>query len=272
MRIKRRYKITIEDESRLETLARWSLTPRMIALLTGVAVVGIFIIGFIFVLLTPAKQLIPGYYRPSQRAASEEALLKVDSIRDAYRANDIYMANLLAVLDSERTPTDSVAAGHHNATATQDSLLPTSAEETQFIRAMQEREKFNISILAPMAAEGMLFYPVADTGVVTQDSRDSYSTKIAIAKGTEIMALADGVALAVYGDPFHGGYSIILQHPNGFVSRYSGLGTPLVGQSDMVAGGGIIALAPNTPASKSQYINVEMWHNGNPLVPYRYVK
>ena len=38
-----------------------------------------------------------------------------------------------------------------------DSLLAASEAEMQFVRSYEEEERFNISVLAPIAAEGMVF-------------------------------------------------------------------------------------------------------------------
>lgn len=238
----------------------------------AVALLCALVIGFLFVLLTPAKQLIPGYYRPSEREASEVALLRIDSIRRAYERNDAYLSNILTLFDTDRAPlADSLSASGRINDLTPDSLLPVSAEESKFAHMMQQREKFNITVMAPLAAEGMLFYPVCESGVVTADSRESEKVRMALPDEAAVMALADGAVMAVYGSPFAGGYSVIMQHPNGFASRYSGLGTLFAGQGDLITGGQIIGLGPKEGGSKPALLSIEIWHNGNPLLPYKYI-
>lgn len=272
MKTRRKYRLSLEDESRLEKIGEWSFTPRAILPAAAGLFVAAVVIGFLVVLLTPAKQLIPGYYRPSERAATEEAMLRLDSIREVYERNNAYLTNLMTILNSDRTAAvDTPAAAAPVTPLTPDSLLPASREESRFVRMMQEREKFNISVLAPMAAEGMLFYPVCDQGIVTADSRSAFRSLIAAPADAALMALADGSVVAVYGTPSGKGYSVILQHPNGFVSRYSGLASPMAGQGDVVAGGQIIGLAPPPKAGKPALVGIEIWHNGNPLVPYQYI-
>lgn len=135
---------------------------------------------------------------------------------------------------------------------------------------MQEREKFNI-VKASMAAEGMLFYPVSNEGIVTGASRNAYAAEIAMPVDASVMAMADGVVIATYFDPQSKGYAIIMQHDNGFVSRYSALRTLMVKQSESVPGGKVIALSPLPPAGKSSQIKVEIWHNGIHVKPYEFI-
>lgn len=267
----KKFKIIIEDESRLQNVASWSLSPAKIALLIALAIILMLVVGYLFVLLTPAKNLIPGYFRASQRAATEQALLRADSLMDNWRRNEIYLQNLRQVFDIQRLPSDSLNASRNTESFSPDSLMPASAEEQRFAKMMQDREKFNVSVKASLSAEGMLFYPVSDEGVITLNSRDSYSAHVAMPADGTVMSIADGSILACYYDNASNGYALILQHDNGFVSRYAGLGTPLVGQSDIVSGGQVLSLSPKAPAGHPAEIIVELWHNGNALKTYEYI-
>lgn len=164
MRPRRILKISLTDEARLQTLGSVTLTPFKMIAGVGLILLIVLIIGYLFVLLTPVKNLIPGYFRESQRAATEEALLRVDSLREAYLRNEAYMANVNEILNIDRKPRPELQASSSSAAVAADSLLPPSPQETGFVRMMQEREKFNIAIVAPMSAEGMLFHPVTDDG------------------------------------------------------------------------------------------------------------
>lgn len=68
-----------------------------------------------------------------------------------------------------------------------------------------------------------------------------------------------------------GGAAVIIQHAKGFLSRCSRLGTILVEPGDFVSGGQIIAITTSGNSRNNQRINIEMWHNGNELVPYDYL-
>lgn len=271
MRPKRIFKISLTDEARLQTIASFSLSPLRAALIIIAALVVMVIIGFLAVVITPLKAWVPGYFRESQRVETQEALLRVDSIRALYLRNEQYIANLNTVLNTSR-PSAPVSSDTLSPLPDAiESLLPASPQEKAFVTKMQESEKFNISVAAPMAAEGMLFYPVTEEGIFTSDSRESRKARIILPEGSSVMAVADGVVLASYFDHSVSGYNVLVQHDNGFVSRYVGIGSPLIGESELVRGGQILSLPPYPAAGRPAEVCVQLWHDTSPLIPYDYI-
>ena len=45
----------------------------------------------------------------------------------------------------------------------------------------------------------------------------------------------------------------------------------MVSAGDAVTGGQVIALAPSPRCKGKRYVEVMMWHNGLPLIPYEYI-
>ena len=271
MKPRRIIKLTLSDESRLQQIGSVTITPLKGIVACLVVMLTILAVGFLLVLLTPLKTLIPGYFRESERAATEQALLRVDSIREAYRRNEAYVANIHERLNTTRAPKAAQSSASAPRPIAADSLLPPSAAETSFARVMQEREKFNISVVAPMAAEGMLFYPVSDEGIVTHLSRNARQARVSLPAGASVMSVADGVVIASYAGVTPRSHTLIVQHDNGFVSRYSGLGSPLVGEGEFVLGGQVLCQSPSAPSGRPIEIVVELWHNTVPLIPYDYI-
>ncbi len=260
----------IEDESRLEKIGQFSFTPRGLCIAGVCIIICSIIIGFVFVVLTPVKRLIPGYYQPSQRAASEEALTRLDSIIDAYRRNEAYLSNVIDIINNHNR--DTVMEVPQPGSLTPDSLLPTSNQELRFNREMQQREKFNISIVAPLVAEGMLFYPVNRDALISNDSRYSETADIILPAQSDILAVTDGTVIDVSGSyNSNNGHTIVIQHNNGFISKYSGLGKILVESGDNVPGGKVIATSPTPGGKKPVSVRLRMWHNGTPIIPYNYI-
>lgn len=270
MRHAKVYRITVEDESRLQTIVSKSLTPMgLLGLGCSLLAVSV-LLGFLLVWLTPIKHLLPGYLRESQRAASVEAIVRLDSLQDAYIRNEVYIANILSLLDTHRKPSDSVTAVNRTLFVS-DSLLGRSAEETRFAKMMREREKFNISLLASMAAEGILLYPVCDESFISPDSRDAFEVEMQLPAGANLMALADGVIIDAYYDIRTNSYIVITQHDNGFISRIIGLGDLMVGRGDKVQGGEILCSAPRMKSKLPIKAFISLWHNGTPVKPYDYI-
>ncbi len=271
MKIKKLYKFSIVDESKLMPVFSGTLTPWRIFFLFLGSLLFILFTGFLLVLLTPAKNFIPGYFSNSERAMAEDAILKVARMQEQYFANEAYLENLRDVMNPHRKSVDSLEAVAKSLEVSPESLMSTSPEEKNFVKKMQQREKFNISVQSSMAAEGMLFYPISEDGIQSQTSRDSYKAEMILPVNTSVMSLADGVILASFYDKNSGGNSVIIQHDNGFASRYSGLGTLLASQGDKIFGGEILSLSRASGAKSPSKVIVELWYNGVPLKPYGYI-
>lgn len=271
MRRHRKFRIRLEDESRLETLADFSLSRPKLWLAAFAALTLAVVLGGLLVAVTPLRELLPGYMKQSERAATEDNILRLDSILNAYSRNQNYIDNILRVTDTSRSPSDSVPAPANLRELSPDSLLPASGLEHKFVSAMEEREKFNISVLAPLAADGMIFSPVSQSGVFTEASRREQRGVVVLADSEAPQAVADGSVVATYYSPADHGYVMIMQHARGFLSRYSRLGNPLASPGDLLTAGQIVSLPPAADAKGVRKVELMMWHNGLPLVPYDYI-
>ncbi|MDE6291308.1 MAG: M23 family metallopeptidase [Muribaculaceae bacterium] len=271
MKAKKRYRIAIEDESRLRQVASICVSPARLWIGIIAAVVLLVAFTAIIIMATPIRTLMPGYLKKGERTEAKEGLLRIDSIRNAYAVNNLYLSNILTVLDTDRTPTDSLLNETTPNELPPDSLLPTSPKEIEFITRMKDREQFNVSILAPLAADQLRIYPVAAGATIAEQSSGATKPRILTAKESPVMAAADGRVLAIQNPAPEGGSAIVIQHDNGFASRYSHLGTPAIAPGAHVDGGSVIAHGASGGAIGSGYFFMEMWYDGNPVEPARYL-
>ena len=271
MKHRSKFRITITDEAHLRTVADASFSPSSLILIGVACVVAALILAGVIVMVTPLRTLLPGYLKEAQRSATEDNLMRLDSLSSAYEKNQAFIDNYLRVTDIERKPVDSIAVNAAALTLAPDSLLPPSKRERQFNAAMEERERFNISVLAPLEADGMMFAPVSDQGVFTAASRSSEKGEVLLPQGAPVCAVADGTVLTAYYSPAARGYVAILQHARGFVTAYSRLGSLMVSPGDIVNAGQAISLPPAPSATGKRTVEIMMWHNGMPVIPFNYV-
>ncbi|MCM1378446.1 MAG: M23 family metallopeptidase [Clostridium sp.] len=266
-RARKDYWLSLDDESRLERVGHMRLTLSRLILGGLIFLAVSILLGSIIVLTTPLKALLPGYLKENERTLGEEALMRLDSLRTVSARNEQYLKNLQTVLDIRRSPrADSLEMARKANHLTADSLLPTSREERDFVKRMREKEKYNVSVLAPLAADGLIFYPVNGEGIVASASRDSYRSEIVIPRGGTVSAIADGSVLSVVRS---GQLStVIIQHPRGFVSRYSGMAMVVIDEGDMVYGGQALG---HSPSGGKSSVGLELWHEGTRLKPYEYL-
>lgn len=266
-----KYRIRIENESRIENVADFSVSRPMMWAAGIISLVVMLLIAGALIMFSPLRTLLPGYMKQSERSATEDNILRLDSILGVYENNQKYLDNVLRAFDTGRIPSDSAAISSNIRELSPDSLLPPAPLEQKFVSAMEERERFNISVLAPLAADGIMFSSLGDNALYTTASRNSETGKVVIAQNEAVRCVADGTVLASYYSPSEKGYVVIIQHARGFVTRCSKLGTPMVDTGDAVMSGQILSLAPAPDSRGQRIVEIRMWHNGLPIVPYQYI-
>lgn len=274
MKTRKRYTITIEDESRLEKIVRISASPGKYILAATVAGICLMGVGALFVGFSPVKNILPGYLKDSERTANELQHMRLDSLQQIYETNASYINNMMDVINKASSDGKSAVGevSQIDVPLSPDSILPTSPEERKFLAMMREREKYNISVIAPLAAESLMFSTVNDESVFAEKTKDSTKAEIILGKGATVAAIADGRVISVSQSVKEGGgYAIVIQHQKGFLSRCNRLGTILIEPGDLVTGGQVIALTASGNARRNEIISIEMWHNGNRLIPYEYL-
>ena len=269
MKLRTRFKLTVEDESTLENRLTVSASVLKWVLVGVAGMLLAMTCGAFLLLVSPAKRLLPGYLKESERAASEMQHLRLDSLHNAFLNNERYIDNVMEILEGRPISPDTAARIPSSGS---DSLLPPSVEERRFVSLIRDREKYNVSVIAPLTAESMMFNPINDESVISKASKGKRKAEIILAKGSTVAAIADGRVISVSQSVREGGGSaVIIQHPKGFLSRCSRLGSVLVEVGDEVSGGQIIAVQNTTNALKEEIVSVELWHNGTPLSPSDYI-
>lgn len=271
MKKTRKYRLSVEDESRLRNVA--SVSMRLWQWIAAGVIffsICLFMAGML-IYLTPLRGILPGYMKQGERAATEVGILRLDSLTEAYRRNEAYLNNVMTVLNTDRTPAETSSEPPATNMLAADSLTEASDMERKFVAEVREREKYNISVVAPLAADAMMFVPVSEQSVISSSTRGSHRAHVILARGEAPASIADGRVVGIFASPGQSGYTMMIQHAKGFLSSYSRLGMPLAGIGDEVTGGQAIALPADGSGISGSDIYLCMWHNGTPLIPYEYV-
>lgn len=245
----------------------WSIRmtrPRVIlgslAIIAGMAALLWVIFAF-----TPMRQLLPGALRGNLRNQYLETALRLDSLEQSAKINQAYIDNIVAILNDE-LPSDSIKEIAEAQVILSDSLLAASEAEQRFVEQYRDEERFNLSVLSPIAAEGMVFSSPASVGAEITDISD-------VVPGVSIAAHGQTPASAVYRGTIlttttlaDGTTTVVIQHPNDFISVYSGLSDIYVSRGKKVLAGQRIGAG-----SSGSPVVYELWHNGSPLNPRDYI-
>lgn len=245
----------------------WSIRmTRLRVVLATIAVVAAFVaLIWAIIAFTPMRQLLPGALKGDLRAKYLETALRLDSLEQAARINNAYLDNIVAIM-SDDIPEDSVRAIAVEQIYSADSLLAATEAERLFVSRYEEEERFNLSVLAPIAAEGLIFTsPVASGCEVAPTGDVAKSIALSVAKNLPVSAIYRGTVVDVYCRN-DGLFNVIVQHPNDFVSVYNGIGEAFANKGKKVDGGQALG---QTPATGIIYF--ELWHNGSPLDSRDYI-
>ncbi|MCH5225838.1 MAG: M23 family metallopeptidase [Muribaculaceae bacterium] len=267
----KKYRLTLEDESSLEKKVNLSLSFFAIILLGVAFLVVAGALGIFVFASSPMKNRLPGYLKESERTATEEQHLRLDSLVQVYEINEAYISGILNALNpSEETPWR--AMDHKPHPLTLDSLKPASPEERRFMERIRERDKYDIDYSSPSPSQTLMFGNVYKGAVISQDSRESQVADIILPKGAPVAAVAEGKVISVATSPKNSGaFEVIIQHPKGFLSKTGRLSRLLVRPGDIVAAGQIIATGAAREGLKGNHVSLQLWHDGDPLIPSRFL-
>lgn len=244
----------------------WSIHMTRPKAILGLCVVVAAIAALITVifLFTPVRRLLPGQMAGDLRTGYIDMTVRLDSLAETARVNDAYIRNIATVLAGDPTCNPDTVTTGEGPLPYPDSILRASEAEKEFARRYEQTERYNLSVLAPLAADGMVFgsptggtvsYSELATGGVMLQGPGSFAL-CAVYRGTVVACMSDA----------HGRYTLVIQHPNDFVTIYTGLGQVYVNRGSRVVAGQRIGAA-----IAGQGVEFEFCHNGTMLDPADYL-
>lgn len=263
----RRYRLDFIAENTFNRVWSLSFSRARVVIVSLTVVAAIAALMFVIVFFTPIRKLLPGRLEGDLRSRYVDMAMRLDSLEQHSSANDRYIENLRLILsgDIDSVP-PAVIPVPAMTKAMADSMLAPSEAERNFVNLYEASDRFNLSVLTPIAAEGMVFYspvPGALVDPVMGDGDRSVSFTqpddlpvSAIYRGTVVSAFAGADGLT----------TVIVQHPNDFISIYSGLNKCFTAPGARLSAGERIGHSgSDTP------FTFELWHSGSPTVPSDYI-
>lgn len=262
------YRLTIEDENRLVNVWNVRFTQNVLYLLLFGILLLFIIISCCLVAFSPIRNLLPGYMKTGEREQMVRALMRIDSLEEGYKEREGFIKNVISILDSGRAVASSNTMMPVNMRELEiDLLKDASEEEKAFVKMMDERERYNLSVLNPAAADGLLFVDIAPGSIVSETTKGKPFVEVIIPKGSDIYADADGTVTECRYTSAHRGYEIEIHHARGYMTHYYGVGTPLVRKGEKVSAGQAIASSSDKRGIGNTKINLEIWRDGEALLP-----
>lgn len=270
-KIRKKYRLSFISDNTFNEIWSIKLSRTKVVISVIVLIFSIATIISTIIVGTPLKTLLPGYLKSDLRKGNVTNILRIDSLERNIIDNTLYLNNIKDILTDNISP-DSLKSAQLLSEIPLDSLKVATDREKEFIKQFDEKEKFNLSILTPLAAEGIVFSTPVLGGVILPYP-DNYSfnngINIQTPKSAPVSAIYDGTVI----DKYYGiesGLSIAIQHPNGFISKYTGLSAPFISKGDKVTAGQRIATVDESE-NKLNIFTFELWHEGLPVNPKEYI-
>lgn len=265
-----RYRLDFIAENTFNRVWTLRFSRARLFFFTAMVIAAIAALMFVILFLTPVKRYMPGVLEGDLRLRYVDLALKLDSLENRNSANDRYMANLRTILFDQGSSASADSAQSRQTVEYSpqqaDSMLQASDAERRFVQKYEAAERFNLSVLTPIAAESMAFYSPVD-GAVYEPVLSADNTTVEFNESgiLAISAAYRGTVIGVY-DESDGRRTVIVQHPNDFISIYHGLADCFTRTGSKVKAGERLG-----HSGKGKNFGFELWHNGSATNPTDYI-
>ena len=230
----------------------------------------------VIIIATPIRYYLPGYLDSEIRERALRSAIKADSLQQQLNYQEVYISNLRDIFSGVRQ-IDSVKMVDTISISENDPLLLKSDLEKEYIQRYEDAEKYNLSALSSPAAnpmEGLVFFtPVK--GIISDrfnQTGDHFGLAIKTAPKETVLATLEGSVIFA-GYDLKTGYTIQLQHKNGFISIYKNNTMLLKKMGDKVRTGEAIAMIQDDQKGErpEALFEFELWYRGNAVNPENYI-
>ena len=274
-RLKYKYKLTVINETSYEEVFNFRLSQLHVLTALSVLAVILVVLTILLIAFTDLREFIPGYPDGNMRQMIAQNALRVDSLENELLKRDRFFKSIRLVLNGGDT-TSLERSREDTARYRNDTIrFQISEQENEFRAAIEERERFNLSLgMKEQNHDYYHFFPPVE-GIVTQsfdEKKRHYGTDIVAKANAKVAAVLDGVV--IFTDwTVKTGYVIQVQHTNDLISVYKHNSILLKKQGDYVRAGEVLGVVGNTgEESSGPHLHFELWRAGNPLNPENFIK
>ena len=274
-RLKYKYKLSVINETSYEEVFNFRLSQLHVLTALSVLAVILVVLTILLIAFTDLREFIPGFPDGNMRQMIAQNALRVDSLENELLKRDRFFKSIRLVLNGGDT-TSLERSREDTARYRNDTIrFQISEQENEFRAAIEERERFNLSLgMKEQNHDYYHFFPPVE-GIVTQsfdEKKRHYGTDIVAKANAKVAAVLDGVV--IFTDwTVKTGYVIQVQHTNDLISVYKHNSILLKKQGDYVRAGEVLGVVGNTgEESSGPHLHFELWRAGNPLNPENFIK
>jgi murein DD-endopeptidase MepM/ murein hydrolase activator NlpD len=271
-----KYRLSVMNENTLEQV--WNIRASIFSGVVLLGVFAVFLIGItsFIIIATPIRYYLPGYLDAEVREKAIRSAIRVDSLQQQLSYQEAYIKNLKNIF-SGVLDIDSVKITDTISVSEDDPLLKRTKREKTFVDRYEDEERYNLSVISSATSgpmEGVVFFTPLKGLIVNKFNplNNQYGITLkTVAQGT-VSAVLDGTVI-FSGYDLTTGYTIQIQHKNGFISIYKNNALLLKKMGDKVRTGEAIAVVGDSQNEENVdlYSEFELWYKGNPVNPEDYI-
>jgi murein DD-endopeptidase MepM/ murein hydrolase activator NlpD len=266
--------VILLDQDSMTTPRQYDVRPSQAIYVAVIAVVVLAAVLVATVVLTPLRGLVFGPGAEDLRAAAEENARRAEALEDSLSVQAEQMDLLRGLITGEIAFDDSTDTGFPPETAPPAAAAqPASPSVAPDSSGWEEASGSDLVGAAPVlgpAAQAYLGHlrlpalPPLD-GILSRGfdaASGHFAVDIAARVGTPVRAIAAGYV--VLADWSHdGGYTVAVQHPDGYLSLYKHNSRLLKRVGERVRTRETIALSGNTgQITSGPHLHLELWRDG----------
>lgn len=286
--------VVVIDPEEVGRTYRYQVTPWSLLVTWGATLLVVLLVGASIMAFTPLRTYIPGYATDELKRNARLNAMRVEALQDSVSVQRHYIRRLQQLVTGQvdsagprsappQAPTVSSTNRDRTADRVPEPTSPRSNGEasdhaqpaitpSSFVASGQAREARGASRVLPN-----LSLPVespVDAGFPTRnfDATDGhYGMDLAVSEGTLIRAVGEGyVVVADWAQ--EGGYTIAVQHSDGYLSVYKHNKQLLKQAGDRVQAREALAVSGNSgEVTTGPHLHFELWRNGLAQDPRPYV-
>ena len=242
------------------------------------------LLTYMIVSATSLRYLIPGYPNTVDTERMEQIdknnLLKLEEYEAKINRYDEYFHNLSVILNggdiNDEAVTKKDTLTQNNPTHNYNFKL--TKNDSLLRLKIDEREKYDISIFSASnrideKLNGVLFFSPLKGEITNRFDlkKGHYGIDVIASNNEAVKAILNGTVVYADWTP-ENGHVIQLQHAQNLVSIYKHNSFLLKKTGDLVKAGDAVAIVGNSgELSTGPHLHFELWHNGIPLDPEKFV-
>ncbi len=283
------YTLIVMDDDYREQPRQYHIHPQNLLLVLGGTILALAVLLMSLLIFTPLRDLIPGYGTTELRSNAHLTAVRVAALEDSLATQQRYMAELRQILTGWIDTTQvAPAILADEALAVPGELAEVVAEPPSKDWADHEQPALPIARMpvdekAPFRVISAGTHYLASLqlpalqpvgGFLTRgfDARTGhYAVDIAVEEGTMVRAIGDGYV--IFADwTQKGGYAVVVQHADGYLSIYKHNQRLLKRVGDRVRSREAVAVSGNSGEfTTGPHLHFELWNNGLAQDPRSYL-